>query len=190
MTDTTFYQWQPGHHDFHRGPEKVQDWAYLYKARRNKLNSLVTSLNSMLQSVANGINQGYSDQKVWFIDPNPAYDGHRFCEQNAKEPDPARDDTWLFLSAWPDSALPDDPSARINAAIQDVAFKSQPLEVSLPDDATCNSSHDWSDLMLCELQKAKLVSNGSAGEVLLDGEIKTDDISWYIPTRSAKTFHP
>jgi hypothetical protein len=44
--------------------------------------------------------------------------------------------------------------------------------------------------MLCELQEAGLVSKSSSGEVLLSGEIKTNDISWYIPMRSAKAFHP
>lgn len=144
----------------------------------------------MLQSVVNGINQEYPDQKVWFIDPNPAFEGHRFCEQDANEPDSSRDDTWLFLSGWLDNSLPDDPSARVGAAVQEAAEMSQPLSVDLPDEATCKSSHDWSDLMLCELQEAGLVRKGSSGEVLLDDEIKTDDISWYIPTRSAKTFHP
>ena len=168
----------------------MQDWAYLYKSRRSMLNELVISLNSMLENVVRGINQGYPDQKVWFINPNPAFEGHRFCEQGAQEPDPNRDDTWLFLSGWQDTPLPSDPSARIASALQEVAETSQPLEVALPDEATCKSTHDWSDLMLCELQEAGLVSKGSAGELLLDKEIKTDEISWYLPTRSAKTFHP
>jgi hypothetical protein len=190
MRETTFWQWEPGHHGVHRGPESLQDWAYLYKARRSMLNNLVVSLNSMLQNVVNGINQGHPDQKVWFVDPNSAFEGHRFCEQGAQEPDSSRDDTWLFLSGWQDTPLPNDPSARIGSALQDVAETSQPLNVDLPDEAKCNSTHDWSDLMLCEPQDAGLVSKGSAGEVLLGDEIKTNEISWYISTRSAKTFHP
>jgi hypothetical protein len=56
MTDTTFWQWEPGQYSVHCGPESLQDWAYLYKSRRSKLNRLVVSLNSLLQSAVNGLN--------------------------------------------------------------------------------------------------------------------------------------
>lgn len=60
----------------------------------------------MLSAAVEGVNTGLPQQHVWFIDPNPRYDGHRFCEEGVNDPDAARDDTWLFLSGWQDNSLP------------------------------------------------------------------------------------
>lgn len=109
---TTFYYWQPDHHGFHH----LGNWAYLYRPLRLKINNLVSELNTMLSQVATSVNTRYTSQRVWFVDPNPLFDGHRFCESDGgievTEPDASRSDTWLFLSGWEDNNLPDTDSSR------------------------------------------------------------------------------
>lgn len=184
--DTTFYQWEPGHHDIHHGG----DWAYLTKQRRTDLNKLVQSLNRMLRSAADDVKKlRIVGPEVTFIDPNDAYNGHRFCEPGAEEPDSNRDDTWLFLSAWPDNSLPGQQS-KLLSILQDTAERSEPQNGTFPDDETCKTSWDWSDQMLCELKLSGHVTEGDNGVSILDEEIRVDEIGWFIPTRSAKTFHP
>lgn len=146
----------------------------------------------MLRSAVEGANKLRIAQRpmVTFIDPNGAYDGHRFCEPDVEEPAPGRDDTWIFLSGWLDNSLPGNADSRIASTLQDVADLSVPPNVTLPDAAICDTSYDWADQMLCGLQAAKLVTQGENGAVVLDDKISTDEIHWYYPTRSVKTFHP
>lgn len=144
---TTFYYYQPDHHGIHR----PGNWAYLYQPLRLQLNNLVSSLNVMLSQVANSVNSQYPSQKVWFVDPNPRYNGHRFCEDGVTEPDDSRSDTWLFLSAWGDNSLPGTASAQDanNAEMSAVAAGNS---TGLPDPNTCSStlgqSTDWADRMV------------------------------------------
>lgn len=125
------------------------------------------NLNELLSSAVDGINKLRLTQKPMaiFIDPNEAYNGHRFCEQDVEEPAPGRDDTWVFLSGWPDNARPDNPSGRIASALQDVGEVSTPPRVALPGALNCATSFEWSDQMLCGLDSAGLVRQGEHGEM-------------------------
>ncbi|GAB7355906.1 hypothetical protein MBLNU459_g6551t1 [Dothideomycetes sp. NU459] len=134
--DTTFYYWQPGHHFFHR----PGNWAYLLKPLRTELNKLVTDLNAQLNVIISNVNKDFLEPRVLFADPNPAFDGHRFCEEGITEPDPNNQDNWLFLASWPDNSLPGTDSAALSAASE--AAQSSLSGQSIPDAATCASSHD------------------------------------------------
>ena len=206
---STFYYWQPGHHGFHR----IGNWAYLYQALRLKLNNLVTSLNTMLSQVADAVNSAYPSQRVWFIDPNPRYDGHRFCEKDGgtevTEPDENRQDTWLFLSGWPDNSLPGTESAQ-DANNEEENAVVAGNSTALPNPNTCQStlgqSTDWADRMLCDTARAinsasTLGTNGSAPtspisvydadlQAWKDQNFTAVEVPWWVPTRQAKTFHP
>ena len=58
-----------------------------------QVNNLVTDLNTMLSQVADSVNRQYPSQRFWFVDPNPIFTGHRFCEIDVTEPDASRLDT-------------------------------------------------------------------------------------------------
>lgn len=62
--------------------------------------------------------------------------------------------------------------------------------VKLPDAATCRDSKDWYDQMLCEMSTAGLITDNGAGGIQTSSNISTLEVPWYVPTRSAKTFHP
>ena len=205
---STFYYWQPGHHAFHR----IGNWAYLEKPLRLKLNKLVSDLNTMLSQIADAVNTQYPSKRVTWVDPNPKYDGHRFCEKDGgtevTEPDSSRTDTWLFLSGWPDNSLPGTASAQdaINQEAKAIAAGNQ---TALPDPNTCGQSNDWADQILCDTAKAVSQSNAQttndnttagptwAAEVistdqkaLASGDFKAVEVGYWVPTRQAKTFHP
>ena len=205
---STFYYWQPGHHAFHR----IGNWAYLYQALRVQLNNLVSNLNTMLSHVANSVNSHYDSQRVWYVDPNPNFDGHRFCEKDGDtevtEPDENRLDTWLFLSAWPDNSLEGSESAQ-DANNEEMNAVVAGNSTALPDPNTCDStlgqSNDWADRILCDTAKAVAAgvsTNNATGpslasgvstadqQALADGDYSAVEVPWYVPTRQAKTFHP
>ena len=161
----------------------------------------------MLSYAVQGVNNDYPGyQRVWFIDPNEAYNGHRFCEDGVTEPDPARQDTWLFLSGWPDNSLPGTDTASISGASEaDETIKSGPGDVSmLPDPGFCGRSRDWYDQMLCEMAKVASpfgpghISDPYLADAVMNGEdvegpesdVDVAEVPWYVATRSAKTFHP
>ena len=154
---STFYYWQPGYHGIHH----IGNWAYLYKDLRKKLNDLVSELNRMLSHVADAVNQPYLNRRVKFVDPNPIYDGHRFCEKDGmtevKEPDEKRRDTWLFLSGWPDNDLPGSESAAAShSEDHDAVVKGN--NTAIPDAKDCpnnlGKSTDWADRILCDSARA------------------------------------
>lgn len=204
---TTFYYWQPGHHSFRR----VGNWAYLERSRRLQLNDLVTALNRVLSQAVDSVNRAYLEQRVTFIDPNPAFNGHRFCEKDGDtevtEPASSRIDTWFFLSGWPDNALIDKATASGNE-VQELDELHAGNLTALPDPNTCSTTNtgdnDWYDNILCRAAKAVLLPppvndegpNLAATVVqqqiqaLADGNLTALEVPWYVPTRSAKTFHP
>ena len=166
---TTFFYWHPGHHPIHL----PGNWAYLFQELRLQLNNLIRSLNRELSQVADSVNSAYQEQHVWFVDPNPFFDGHRFCgvaptsetiggfEVNTSteviEPDSSHLDTWLFLSGWPDNSLPGTEPAQ-HAKEEDLETVIAGNITALPDPTTCNStlgqSTDWADRMLCDTAMA------------------------------------
>ncbi|KIW19587.1 hypothetical protein PV08_00160 [Exophiala spinifera] len=204
---TTFYHWEPGHHSF----KHLGNWTYLVKFLRLQLNNLVTDLNTMLSQVVDSVNQAYPEQRVWFIDPNPAFNGHRFCEMDGNvevtEPDSSRIDTWLFLSGWIDNALLTAATSSGNE-VQELKELQAGNLTALPDPNTCNTAatgnKDWYDNMLCEAAQAVLLpspvdyegpNNASLVvqqqiQAIADGDFNALEVPWYVPTRSAKTFHP
>ncbi|KAF2832441.1 hypothetical protein CC86DRAFT_401206 [Ophiobolus disseminans] len=207
---TTFYYWEPGHHFFHH----PGDWAYLLQERRRKLNNVVMALNRMLLEVVDGVNRNGWTQRAIFVDPNPQYNGHRFCEKDAgrdvREPDEKREDTWLFLSGWPDNSLPGTASAARAIEQERKAISMGPNKTAgnldgygLVGACMDSETHDWAQLIACDVAVATIVtsSNNSAPNLaksiyrkdlaaIAKGDFEAVQVPWYVPTRSAKTFHP
>jgi hypothetical protein len=191
ITDSTFYFWQPGHHGIHH----AGNWAYLYKPLRTKLNKLVTDLNAKLKIIIDNVNKDFSDPRVIFADPNPTFEGHRFCEPGITEPDPDNANNWFFLASWDDDSLPGTTTK--GASIASELLEKAEQNWSIPDTETCASTNDWAELMLCELADIGFLYNDGDKVVMApsielpDGNnMSTTEISWYVPTAWAKTFHP
>jgi lysophospholipase L1-like esterase len=187
---STFFYWQPGHHAFHR----IGNWAYLEIPLRVKINKLVTALNTLLQNAADSTNRARGSNPIRFIDPNPYFNGHRFCEvDNGKEvvePDSSRKDTWLFLSGWPDNDLPG-TSSSTESANQAQSDEQNAKPISALTAYSCNSSNDWYNQMACDAYKAlNQVPTDPYDGPSEAGNVTASDVSSVIPTRSAKTFHP
>ena len=114
---------------------------FLTMALRTKLNDVVGALNAMLSRVADSVNSCYADaRKVVFVDPNPAYVGHRWCEDGVYEPDYERLDTWLFLSSSPDNNLPDNPLGALESYNHELSQQLAGPSFPLPDPTTCREA--------------------------------------------------
>ena len=119
--------------------EKGQPW--LTTALRTQLNDVVVALNMMLSHITNSVNNDYANtQRVVFVDPNPAYTGHRWCEEGVYEPDNERLDTWLFLSSAPDNNLPDNPLSASESYNQQQSEQVAGPSFALPDPTTCREN--------------------------------------------------
>ena len=131
--------------------EQGQPW--LTTTLRMQLNDVVVALNTMLSHAADSVNAFYANtEKVVFVDPNPAYAGHRWCEDGVYEPDNDRLDTWLFLSGTPDNNLPDDLHSASESYRQEQSEQVAGPNFSLPDPRICKKaltrsksivSNDW-----------------------------------------------
>lgn len=108
------------------------------------------------------------------------------------EPDPTNEQNWLQLASWPDHAPPG-----IAAASQSFSSGTSLSGQSIPDTTTCDTTHDWAELTLCEMGRAGIAQNTATGievvptiELPDSTNISTSEVDWLIPTNYAKTFHP
>ncbi|KAF5011004.1 hypothetical protein FDECE_2874 [Fusarium decemcellulare] len=70
---------------------------------RRELNDLVSRLNDVISDAVDETNGETGRDRVHFVDVRKKWDNHRWCEEgDFHEPEPNRQDTWFFLSAWPD----------------------------------------------------------------------------------------
>ena len=134
---SSFKIYSPHYDNTHE--ENGQPW--LTKSLRTQLNDVVVALNMMLSHVADSINALYANtQKVVFVDPNPAYAEHRWCEYGVYEPDNDRLDTWLFLSGTPDNNLPGNLLGASESYNQEQAEQVAGPSFSLPNPTTCRET--------------------------------------------------
>ncbi|KAI0435185.1 SGNH hydrolase [Xylaria sp. FL1042] len=157
----------------------------LTKKLRAEMNALVLTVNAKLRKTINAINNGFTEDKVIFVDYDAAFDGHRFCERNVTEPDYERTDTWFFLVGGPDNA-------RNGTKPQRIAHAESLSPVSpLVDPHSClgpaKRSGDWGMLALCYMAMAKY-RDPSLRPAHRDAEALNS--MWYVPTYYGKTFHP
>lgn len=200
---TSFRIYNPHYDTTHT--EKGQPW--LTTALRRQLNDVVVALNAMLSHITDSVNDYYANTfRVVFVDPNPGYAGHRWCEDGVYEPDNDRLDTWLFLSGTPDNNLPGNRLGAFESYYQEQTEQVAGPSFALPDPATCRETltqfnpivrSDWYANMLCDISIAS--SNASSFEFYViheeavqirQGNVTELRIPWYVPTRLAKTFHP
>jgi hypothetical protein len=77
----------------------------LIKDRRQKMNGLSTRLNERLREAA----EGYSPPEsggIAYVDVDPYFEGHRFCEEGVDEPSYRNPDIWFYpLKYWTAGAM-------------------------------------------------------------------------------------
>lgn len=79
-----------------RGPK-------LKRSLRRRMNDMVKDVNHHIKKNIDDINKSFTSDRVYFVDYDDAFDGHRFCEPGVSEPDYKRNETWFFHVGGPDS---------------------------------------------------------------------------------------
>ncbi|KAJ5827408.1 hypothetical protein N7447_004171 [Penicillium robsamsonii] len=174
---------------------------WLTTSLRTEMNDLVKSLNKVIEAAVLDANKLVSRNVTHFVDVDPRFEGHRWCESGVIEPDPSHMSTAFFLSGWPDI----EEGATVATAADDSAELSV-LQTSgslpLPDGNTCNTTlgvdPDPVDVYWCNLASAVVSDPGGdiakqvvlANTALASGDYTAQDVSWFLPTRQIKAFHP
>ncbi|KAK2774669.1 esterase family protein [Colletotrichum kahawae] len=204
--DSSFHYWWGGY-------KPSSDWflhriVYLDKKLRSELFELVFHTNTAIGEAVDEANAEWGETAVRFINVDNSFGhngvDHRWCSsEDVHEPDENREDTWFFLSGWKDLGL--DP-AMIQGRVQDEAEKKALIQagnITLPDAASCEgvtatSGDDPWLLWQCRMSAAiendpkgpVAESFNAANDALSRGNVTTQDVSWWVPTRQIKTFHP
>jgi hypothetical protein len=115
---TTFYFWEPRY-----DPKPDSSKYYLTTDLRSELNGLVGQLNDLIADAVDAVNAKLDSPQVHVVDPNPKFDHeHHWCEEgDFHEPYPDREDTWFFLSGWPDVSIYEDALWKKVEATEDVS---------------------------------------------------------------------
>ncbi|KAJ5951187.1 uncharacterized protein N7479_009600 [Penicillium vulpinum] len=180
------------------------DWpfnriVYLTTSLRTELNLLVSQLNNVIEAAVQDANSQVGSTKAYYVDVQQKFDTHRWCEEGIHEPDSSAPNTYFFLSAWPDLSL--DSNAVTSSDSEDISSLMQ-NGINLPDASNCEetlgSDPDPWDKWLClasitinqEPDGPMAWSYGNATQDIKDGNMQTQHVSDWYPTRQIKTFHP
>lgn len=164
-----------------RGPK-------LKRHLRRRMNNMVLGVNAKIKSAVEAINSGYATSKVYFVDYDHLFDGHRFCEEGVTEPDYQRNETWFFLVGGRDNAdeVGDDDDMLLEALQRPV-----PLDSPLRDPSTCleaaTRTGDWGERAVCYMAMA--AKRDPTLRLASGKSVSTQDM-WYVPTYYGQTFHP
>lgn len=162
-----------------RGPK-------LKRELRQRMNRMVLEVNAKIERSIDAINAEFSENKVFFVNYDAAFEGHRFCEPNVIEPDYARNDTYFFLVGGPDNSGTNHSEPETMATTPMLAASSP-----LVDPDTClpaaQRSGDWGELAVCMMARAARDDPSLRGPT---GEVVAENSMWYVPTYYGKTFHP
>ena len=161
-----------------RGPKLKQ------KLRR-RMNEMVLAVNDKIRQSVDAVNVGFAKPKVFFVDHDHVFDGHRFCEPNVTEPDYGRNETWFFLVGGPDNAA--------EAAIHTLPGHNVHLPPTSPliDTSVCMEfsaeSGDWGEKALCMMATA---AERDPSLRYAEGDVVGEASMWFVPTYYGQTFHP
>ncbi|KAF2746553.1 SGNH hydrolase [Sporormia fimetaria CBS 119925] len=193
---SSFHYWWGGYN-----PASDGRIVLLNKDLRLKMNNLVVDLNTLIDISVAGANKQHGSENVHFVDVGNRYDKHRFCEdEKVHEPAPQRSDTWFFLSGWPDVGVSGNAADQA-VEQQEIGAMVEQGRVPLP-----NSDCDIMDIndidpyerALCRIREtidedpegpeAKYLEE--ANKHIKEGNVSSQAIGWFTPTRQIKTFHP
>jgi hypothetical protein len=165
------------------------------------MNELVTSLNNVIQAAVLDANKLVGRNVTHFVDVDPSFEGHRWCESGVNEPDSSHPSTAFFLSGWPDITEGNTIQTTADDSADLSALKASG-SLPLPDGNTCNTTlgidPDPVEVYWCDLASAVTSDPGGdiakqvalANTAIANGDFTTQDVSWILPTRQIKTFHP
>lgn len=188
-----------------RGPK-------LKRELRRRMNRMVMAVNKKIEQSIDSINDDFLIPRVFFVDYDAEFDGHRFCEPGVLEPDYARNDTWFFLvggqdngeGATPAPPGPPEPPAPpggpggppseppgLKNSTEVAEFGVLERSSPLVDPDTClepaQKLGDWGMMALCMMAMA--VRDDPSLRTAA-GEFVAQNSMWYVPTYYGKTFHP
>jgi hypothetical protein len=162
-----------------RGPK-------LKRELRRKMNAMVLAVNDKIRRSVDAVNSGFEKPKVFFVDYDAEFEGHRFCEPDIIEPDYLRNETWFFLVGGIDNG--DDAAPRLPGITNGKLAKPPHLPV---DPQHCmelaQASGDWEQFDDCVVAGA--ASWNMAPPTKPADQYRTTDM-WYVPTFYGQTFHP
>lgn len=188
--------------DGYKSPFSDPRYVFLTQAFRTEMNGLVTDLNSVIEAAVDAANAEWGGAQVTYVamvEPWRAGNDHRWCANNkVYEPDSTRDDTWFFLSAWPDV----NSTASVAQDNTDLSTLIAAGGINLPDRATCNmtlgTGPDPEAWWLCKM--AQEILDDPDGELaqmvtevnndIRNGDYTAANVTYWYPTRQIKTFHP
>jgi hypothetical protein len=171
------------------------------------LNGLVHKLSVVIKAAAADANQeNGGEPRVHFVQVNPRFDAHRFCEDgDSHEPDQDRQATWYFLGDWKDVSNATGPASMV-ATIEEVSavqdFVNSTGSIKLPDPETCSnklgSDPDPWDVWQCRMaHDVKRHPNGfnaknleAANKEIAAKNTSGHHIKFFMPNQQLKTFHP
>ncbi|RAL13202.1 SGNH/GDSL hydrolase family protein [Aspergillus homomorphus CBS 101889] len=179
----------------------------LTTALRKELDDLVDQMNQVIQQAIKVANSAYGFTRVTYVDMQPSFDTHRFCEEGVYEPSPNRGETFFFLSGWDDYPHEHDELVTVEAetAAIEAAEMVQMMSLgSIPiaDAATCNTTlgtdPDPYAVVMCDAAiSVSMEPDGKIAQLLAQanadiasGNYSSTAITWWLPTRQIKTFHP
>jgi hypothetical protein len=70
---------------------------------RTRINDKVREMNAQIRDAVTRADAKWGPGRVEFVDTNPAFESHRFCEPGVHEPDLHNPNTWFFLIDSQDS---------------------------------------------------------------------------------------
>ena len=197
--DVSFSYWPPIPRNVPSSPCDAKRKPCLSQEIRQTANDLSIEVNRMLAAAVQRVN-AEKGPKVHFIDPNPAFNGHRFCEvddgKEVVEPNPDRADTWFFLSEWHDNKL----DGGIAAAAEDIdptlGNENANTTAIPPSSSVCGDISNPKNFVLCAVAQINEDPTSPEYQRLVEdqkeiqsGNFSAHHIPWFIPTRLAKTFH-
>ncbi|OJJ98707.1 hypothetical protein ASPACDRAFT_30615 [Aspergillus aculeatus ATCC 16872] len=174
---------------------------YLTTAMRTEMNGLVQQVNSVISAAISEANTVLGSAGVVYVDVEPYFEGHRFCEDGVKEPDSSRDATYFFLSNWKDVMIDNQEtttSAEIAAEVATIIADG----LTLPDAATCNTTlgTDPDPYAVAMCRSALRIAGDPGGQEsqlfaqaqldIANKNYSSQDISLWVPVNQIKTFHP
>ncbi len=179
---------------------------FLSQELRKEINDLVVQLNKVIYDATVAANQEHGGDHVHYVDVDPGFDGHRWCESNdIQEPDANRPETYFFLSAWNDMPI-SGVSTTTTAAAESAELASFEKSGEIPLPATdcgtnLNIDADPYIRWMCRLtndlradskqdHNVWAVQYKEANAHIKNGTVSAQHVSYFTPTRQIKTFHP
>jgi hypothetical protein len=165
------------------GPELTKD-------NRKDMNDLTLELNKVIKDVVTRVGGALvgDSRRIMYIDTDPVFEGHRFCEPGSTEPNPNNPNNYFFQLYDQDLS----PDGKLNDNLPFWPNSSSVGAASLPNADSCKTalqgdSLDWGDAAACEIA---LVLQQNSGLSLRDSNYPQALGSDFSGAAYNRVFHP